>query len=322
MKKLVSLIVLTVVLSLAFTGVVFATRGGMPEAHGVPGRDFGAAVSGLAQEDPAALVEHVTGCCPEVEMETETETMGLPGAHGLTGAEFGAAVSALAQMDPGALADHVSGNAQGKPAAHGVDGRTFGGLVSAKAKTDPAWLVAHITGACFLMEDTATMRNSANVTPPMPGPNPPGDDSIAEIAIGAGFSELVAALSYVDAELDAGLVDLFLSGTDQYTVFAPTNKAFENLYVALGIDEITDLPADLVLDVLLYHVAEGRRAANSVVPPVKDRVITTLLGATFTVNSAGVITDIAGQSVNIVASNISASNGIIHVIDAVLLPLD
>jgi uncharacterized surface protein with fasciclin (FAS1) repeats len=149
----------------------------------------------------------------------------------------------------------------------------------------------------------------------------PGTDSIAKIAIAAGFTELVGALVYVDAELDAGLVDLFLNGTDQYTVFAPTNEAFENLYAFLGIDEITDLPPELVLDVLLYHVTEGRRAANSVVPPVRPRVITTLLGATFTVDRDAVITDLFGQEANIEAANISASNGIIHVINTVILPL-
>ncbi len=151
----------------------------------------------------------------------------------------------------------------------------------------------------------------------------PGDQSIAAIAIEAGFSELVGALVFVDEELDAGLVDLFLDGTDQYTVFAPTNEAFEGLYEALEIEEISDLPAELVLNVLLYHVVEGRRAANSVVPPVRPRTITTLFeGATFTVDRDALITDIAGQEVNIVVPNISASNGIIHVIDAVLLPLE
>jgi uncharacterized surface protein with fasciclin (FAS1) repeats len=150
----------------------------------------------------------------------------------------------------------------------------------------------------------------------------PGSDSIAEIAIDAGFTELVGALVYVDEELDAGLVDLFLNGTDQYTVFAPTNEAFENLYTALGIGGITDLPAELVLDVLLYHVTEGRRAANSVVPPVRPRVITTLLGATFTVDRDALIADIAGQEAGILAANISSSNGIIHVIDTVILPLE
>jgi len=150
----------------------------------------------------------------------------------------------------------------------------------------------------------------------------PGGESIAEIAIAAGFDELVGALVYVDDELGAGLVDLFLEGTDQYTVFAPDNDAFEGLYGALEIDGITDLPAELVLDVLLYHVVEGRRAANSVVPPVRPRTITTLLGETFTVNSDAVITDIAGQESAIIDPNISASNGIIHVIDTVLLPLE
>ena len=150
----------------------------------------------------------------------------------------------------------------------------------------------------------------------------PGGESIAEIAIGAGFDELVGALVYVDEELGAGLVDLFLNGTDQYTVFAPTNEAFEGLYEALEIDGITDLPAELVLDVLQYHVVAGRRAANSVVPPRNPRTIRTLLGATFSVSSGGVITDTAGQSVIISLPDISASNGIIHVIDTVLLPLE
>jgi len=133
---------------------------------------------------------------------------------------------------------------------------------------------------------------------------------------------LVGALVYVDEELGAGLVDLFLNGKDQYTVFAPTNEAFEDLYEALEIDGITALTPELVLDVLLYHVTEGRRAANSVVPPRNPRTITTLLGATFSVDRDAVITDIAGQEVKIIAPNISASNGIIHVIDTVLLPLE
>ncbi|MFW6100912.1 MAG: fasciclin domain-containing protein [Bacteroidota bacterium] len=151
----------------------------------------------------------------------------------------------------------------------------------------------------------------------------PGDASIAEIAIDADFNELVGALAYVDEELDAGLVDLFLKGTDQYTVFAPTDEAFMKLYDALGedVDEITDLPAELVLDVLLYHVTEGRRASNSVVPPVRPREITTLLEEKFWVDSKSMITAI-GSEAKIQTPDISASNGIIHVIDAVLLPIE
>lgn len=149
----------------------------------------------------------------------------------------------------------------------------------------------------------------------------PGEDPIALIAIEGGFGELVMALQYVDSELKAGLVDLFLNGTDQYTVFAPTDDAFFKLYEALGISGITELPAPLVLEVLLYHVTEGRRAANSVVPQRNYRQIETLLGERFKVNSQGVIKAI-GSKATIESANISASNGIIHVIDTVLLPMN
>ena len=172
------------------------------------------------------------------------------------------------------------------------------------------------------VQETSEARGAA----PAPAP---GDEAIATIAINAGFSELVGALVYVDEELDAGLVDLFLNGTDQYTVFAPTNEAFQRLYGLLSavlgaeIDEIRDVPAQVVLDVLFYHVAEGRRAAASVLPPTGEREITTLLGETFDVRTDGTIEDgLTGlrEDAAIVAADISASNGIIHVIDQVIVP--
>ncbi len=149
----------------------------------------------------------------------------------------------------------------------------------------------------------------------------PGDTPIAGIAVNAGFNELVQALVYVDSELDTGLVDLFANGTDQHTVFAPTDQAFQNLYTALNVTDVTELPAPLVRDVLLYHVVKGRRAANSVVPKNGTRNISTLLGASFSVTPTASINAI-GNTANITSANISASNGIIHVIDAVLLPIE
>lgn len=160
--------------------------------------------------------------------------------------------------------------------------------------------------------DGADMRKGSS--------NAPGMTSIAQIAIDNDFDELVAALSYVDQELNIGLVDLFMNGTTQYTVFAPTDLAFQNLYTTLNVTEISDLPATLVLDVLLYHVVEGRRASNSVVPPVRPRSITTLLGVQFSVSAAGVISAV-GNTANITSADISASNGVIHVIDEVILPI-
>lgn len=147
-----------------------------------------------------------------------------------------------------------------------------------------------------------------------------GNASIAGIASNAGFNELISALVYVDSELNTGFVNLFANGKDQYTVFAPTDQAFKNLYSALKVNSITELPAPLVRDVLLYHVAEGRRAANSVVPKNGTREITTLLGNQFSVTPKGSINAI-GNSATITTANISASNGIIHVIDTVLLPI-
>ena len=150
-----------------------------------------------------------------------------------------------------------------------------------------------------------------------------GDLSIAEIALieDGEFDELVAALSYVDAELGAGLVDLFLNGTDQYTVFAPTDAAFEALYDVLGVDAITEVDAQTVLNVLLYHVTDGRRASNSVLPNNAPRTIRTLLeGATFSVDSDGKIWAV-GNTAMIVTPDVSASNGIIHIIDTVILPI-
>ena len=157
----------------------------------------------------------------------------------------------------------------------------------------------------------------------------PGSSPIAQIAIDAGFTELVGALVYVDAEMGTELVDLFMNGKDQFTVFAPTDAAFSNLYALLStvlqtnIDEIRDVPAEVVLDVLLYHVAEGRRASNSVVPKKGERTITSLLGETFGVRPNLSIRDgLTGlrTDASIVRANISASNGIIHVISGVIVP--
>ena len=166
----------------------------------------------------------------------------------------------------------------------------------------------------------------------------PGDQTIAGIVSDAAgaeddaqFTLLLAALEYAE------LTDVF-AGEDQYTVFAPTDDAFLALVGLLSANEGWDsdlgpfeaiddlLGEDTVKNVLFYHVTEGRRAANSVVPRnsrAADRTISTLLeGASFHVAYDGTITDIAGQEVSIDDADLPASNGIIHVIDTVLLPLN
>jgi len=148
------------------------------------------------------------------------------------------------------------------------------------------------------------------------------ESSIASIAINAGFDQLVGALQYVDEKLDAGLVNLFLNGTDKFTVFAPTNEAFEALLKALDVSSIRDLDAELVLNVLKYHVVSGSQLASAVVPQSGSREVSTLLGKSFKIDSSAQITDLAGTKTSIATADISASNGVIHVINGVLLPLE
>lgn len=149
------------------------------------------------------------------------------------------------------------------------------------------------------------------------GDKAPGDSSIVEIALAVNadtgeFSTLIAAL--VEADLVGAL-----AGDGQYTVFAPTDAAF----AALGLDagNIGDLPTDALTDILLYHVTDGRRFSNSVVNANNSKAIEMLNGGYIWTNPDLSIT--AGSSTaNLVPSlvNINASNGVIHVVDAVLLP--
>lgn len=130
--------------------------------------------------------------------------------------------------------------------------------------------------------------------------------TIADIAIAdSRFSTLVAALD------TAGLVGA-LQGDGPLTVFAPTNNAFSDLAAALnvGVSDLLALPN--LGDILLYHVVPGRVAADD----LRTRLtLPTLQGATIRVSGTTL-----NSSVNIIATDIEASNGIIHVIDSVLLP--
>lgn len=163
----------------------------------------------------------------------------------------------------------------------------------------------------------------------------PSSVTIADIVVASATNEeepqftlLLAALEY------SGLTSVFTGG-EQYTVFAPTDEAFINLVTAVADLLDPDILANdgpfaaidallgegTVTNVLLYHVAEGRRAANSVVPKVNTRTIETLLeGATFSVDKDKKIWAV-GNTAMIETPNISASNGIIHVIDTVILPI-
>jgi uncharacterized surface protein with fasciclin (FAS1) repeats len=115
----------------------------------------------------------------------------------------------------------------------------------------------------------------------------------------------------------AGLVDA-LSGEGPFTVFAPTNAAFDALPEGLLDALLADPEGDLT-KVLLYHVVEGDVMSGDL---TDGQVITTLLGQELTVTIDGgvFINDFAGNSVEVTVPDLEADNGVVHVVDGVLIP--
>ena len=113
-----------------------------------------------------------------------------------------------------------------------------------------------------------------------------------------------------------------LRGDGPFTVFAPTDDAFAAL-PAGTLDTLLADPTGDLADILTYHVVEGEVMAADVVD-LDGQAVTTVNGATFTVNvgddGAVTLTDAAGNEVGVVQTDVDASNGVIHVIDGVLLP--
>lgn len=149
-----------------------------------------------------------------------------------------------------------------------------------------------------------------------------GDQTIAAIAAGnANFTTLVSLLQLTGLDAVVNSNDVTL------TVFAPTNAAFDKLFAAnpdlpgvLTSAEQKALGYPLLKGVLLYHVTDGRRFSNSVFNKNNNKTVEMLNGGTITTTSSLTIIDGSGQTANPVIANISASNGVIHAIDTVLLP--
>ncbi|TDO04778.1 fasciclin domain-containing protein [Sunxiuqinia elliptica] len=132
--------------------------------------------------------------------------------------------------------------------------------------------------------------------------------NIVETAI--GFDPEFSIL--VDAVVKADLADA-LSGEGPFTVFAPTNAAFETLFSTLGVSGVDALTAEQLTPILLYHV-------------VADKVMSTDLANGFipTLNGAAIEVDLSSgvmiNDANVAQADVEASNGVIHVIDQVILP--
>lgn len=132
---------------------------------------------------------------------------------------------------------------------------------------------------------------------------------IVDTAVGAGkFSTLVAAVQA------AGLVDT-LKGEGPFTVFAPTDEAFAKLPAGTVEDLLKPENKDKLVAILTYHVVPGKIMSGDIAGKTKD--VKTVQGDTIAVDATdGVKVDEA----TVVNADIDASNGVIHVIDTVVMP--
>jgi uncharacterized surface protein with fasciclin (FAS1) repeats len=130
------------------------------------------------------------------------------------------------------------------------------------------------------------------------------------------FSTLVAAVNAADPA-----VAQTLGAPGSLTVFAPTNAAFEDLFATLGVTpEQVLADTALLTDILLYHVAQPASFSGELAR-LDGRAIGTLLSSNaLAVSSPGPGSIRLNNRVNVVQADITASNGVVHVIDRVLLP--
>lgn len=157
------------------------------------------------------------------------------------------------------------------------------------------------------MEETTAEATSAQVA---------ANGDIVDTAVGAGsFNTLVSAVQA------AGLEDT-LRGEGPFTVFAPTDEAFDALPEGTLNELLADPEGDLA-EILKYHVVSGEVPAADIAM-MDGQTIETVQGGTLTVEVDGdkvALVDAAGNRVNVVTTDVEADNGVIHVIDGVLSPM-
>ena len=151
-------------------------------------------------------------------------------------------------------------------------------------------------------------------------------EKVVAISGPSGFDSNADDFDILREAVVATGLDGKLDGRRQLTVFAPTDQAFLDLTGAATEEDAFNAVAALglpaVKQVLKYHIAPGFRAAKQV---VKAKRIPTLLQGSFLTKARGSVelTDATGRTIAIAAPNaVKASNGIVHVIDGVLLPYE
>jgi uncharacterized surface protein with fasciclin (FAS1) repeats len=158
----------------------------------------------------------------------------------------------------------------------------------------------------------ASSSSAPSSTPSMSA-SAAGKDIVDTAVAAGGFTTLATALTAAD------LVET-LKGDGPFTVFAPTDEAF----AALPKGALDKLVADKkkLTAVLTYHVISGEVMASQVAG-MNGQKVKTVQGGEITIKVADgkvSLTDAAGNTVNVIKTDVTASNGVIHVIDGVLMP--
>ncbi len=286
----------------------------------------------IAQGDPANFSTLVAAVVKADLVATLSGTTPLT-VFAPTNAAFNAAAEALGLADGPALVNALTADQlEDLLTYHVVAGDNPSTVLSAgtlsslyQFEGSAATLDLSLTGGVIL---TDALLTTANVTTPdVDASNgvihvidkvlvPPGVLDIVQMAqLNPTFSTLVTAV--VEAELVATL-----SGTGPFTVFAPTNDAFAAALAELGLTAEQLLASPDLAAILTYHAVGGDVRAADVVALVAGGPadVTTVQGDTFRVGTDLVITDGRSRTANLVATDVVASNGVIHVIDAVILP--
>ncbi len=170
-------------------------------------------------------------------------------------------------------------------------------------------VVALVTAACAPVAPAPMATAAPTLTePPAEAPADEGPGTIVDIAVSAGnFETLVAAVSA------AGLVET-LQGEGPFTVFAPTDEAFAALPEGT-LEALLADPEGQLTQILLYHVVPGKVMSSDLSDGMTAE---TVQGSPVTFSIADGVVKV--NDATVIAADIEASNGVIHVIDKVILP--
>ena len=147
---------------------------------------------------------------------------------------------------------------------------------------------------------------------------PPAGTVVAAAGATPSLSVLVQALQRPAA---AALLAAANDPKANLTVFAPTNAAFQALLTKLGYTSLSQIPDATLVAVLQAHVVNGARAFST---DLTDKQAVTTLNGSVTIGVSGAGVTVAAKNnptpANVVAANVLTNNGVVHVIDQVLLP--